>query len=213
MAPTVAWPDPRRSLVAILRGITPDEAVDIVGVLVEEGFELAEIPLNSPDPFTSIRRAVEAFGDRCVIGAGTVLEPGQVDRLAEVGGRLMVSPNIDPAVVARACEHEMLTMPGVFTPTEALLAVKCGASALKFFPGSVLGAGGVAAIKAILPRDTVVGVVGGVSESSFADFRKIDVHTFGLGTNLYAPGDTAETVRQKARRIVAAYDEIFVDRP
>ncbi|HWK66487.1 MAG TPA: 2-dehydro-3-deoxy-6-phosphogalactonate aldolase [Rhizobiaceae bacterium] len=213
MDPTVAWPVLRRSLVAILRGITPDEAADIVGVLVEEGFELAEIPLNSPDPFTSIRRAVAAFGDTCIIGAGTVLEPSQVDQLAEVGGRLMVSPNIDPAVVARASGHEMLTMPGVFTPSEALLAVKCGASALKFFPGSVLGASGVAAIKAILPRDTVVGVVGDVSENSFADFRKIGVGTFGLGTSLYAPGDTAGMVRQKARRIVAAYDGVFLERP
>lgn len=213
MASPVAWPPLRRSLVAILRGITADEAEEIVGALVEEGFELAEIPLNSPDPFTSIRRAVAAFGDRCVIGAGTVLEPEQVDRLAEVGGRLMVSPNIDPAVIARASEHGMLTMPGVFTPTEALLAVKCGASALKFFPGSVLGASGVAAIKTILPGNTVIGVVGGVSENSFAEFKKIGVGTFGLGTNLYAPGDSVETVRQKARRIIAAYDAVFADRP
>lgn len=213
MASPVAWPQLRRSLVAILRGITPNEAEGVVAALVEEGFELAEIPLNSPDPFISIRRAVAAFGDRCVIGAGTVLEPEQVDHLAEVGGRLVVSPNIDPAVITRASERGMLTMPGVFTPTEALLAVKCGASALKFFPGSVLGASGVAAIKTILPKETVIGVVGGVSESSFAEFRKIGVATFGLGTNLYVPGDSAETVRLKARHIIAAYDAAFADRP
>lgn len=211
MASTIAWPTLRRSLVAILRGITPDEVEAVMAALIEEGFELAEIPLNSPDPFSSIRRAASAFGDRCVIGAGTVLETEQVDRLADAGGRLVVSPNIEPAVIARASGHKMLTMPGVLTPTEALLAVKCGASALKFFPASVLGAGGIAAIKTILPKETVVGAVGGVSESSFADFRKIGVSTFGLGTNLYAPGDSADTVREKARRIITAYDTVFGD--
>ncbi len=211
MASTIAWPTLRRSLVAILRGITPDEVEAVMAALIEEGFELAEIPLNSPDPYSSIRRAVTAFGDRCVIGAGTVLEAEQVDRLADAGGRLVVSPNIEPAVIARACEHKMLTMPGVLTPTEALLAVKCGASALKFFPASVLGASGIGAIKTILPKDTAVGAVGGVSESSFADFKKIGVSTFGLGTNLYAPGDSADTVRQKARRIITAYDTVFGD--
>lgn len=209
MASNIAWPTLRRSLVAILRGITPDEVEGVVGALVEEGFELAEIPLNSPEPFRSIGRAVAAFGGECTIGAGTVLETADVDRLADVGGRLVVSPNIEPAVIARACEHKMLTMPGVLTPTEALLAVKCGASALKFFPASVLGVSGIAAIKTILPRDTIIGAVGGVSENSFAEFKKIGVGTFGLGTNLYAPGDSVETVRQKARRIIAAYDAVF----
>ncbi|GAA4110241.1 2-dehydro-3-deoxy-6-phosphogalactonate aldolase [Aminobacter aganoensis] len=207
MASIIAWPQLQRSLVAILRGIKPAEAESIVGTLVEEGFELIEIPLNSPDPYTSIRKAVDAFGSTCVIGAGTVLSAEQVDRLADAGGRLVVSPNIEPSVIARASEHKMLTMPGVFTPTEALLAIKCGASALKFFPGSVLGTSGVAAIKTILPAETIVGVVGGVSEASFADFRKIGVSTFGTGSNLYAPGDDAATVRGKARRLIAAYDQ------
>jgi len=207
MASIIAWPQLQRSLVAILRGIKPEEAESIVGTLVEEGFELIEIPLNSPDPYTSIRRAVDAFGSKCVIGAGTVLSAEQVDRLADAGGRLVVSPNIEPSVIGRASEHKMLTMPGVFTPTEALLAVKCGSSALKFFPGSVLGTSGIAAIKTILPADTIVGVVGGVSEASFADFWKIGVSTFGMGSNLYAPGDDATTVRNKARRLIAAYDQ------
>lgn len=207
MASIIPWPKLQRSLVAILRGIKPEEAESVVGTLVEEGFELIEIPLNSPDPYNSIRKAVDAFGSRCVIGAGTVLSAEQVDRLADAGGRLVVSPNIEPSVIARASEHKMLTMPGVFTPTEALLAVKCGASALKFFPGSVLGTSGIAAIKTILPTDTIVGVVGGVSEGSFAEFRKIGISTFGLGSNLYAPGDDAETVRNKARRLIAAYDQ------
>lgn len=209
MASNIAWPKLKRSLVAILRGIKPEEAEAVVGTLIEEGFDLIEIPLNSPDPYTSIRRVIEAFGDKALIGAGTVLSAEQVDRLADVGGRLVVSPNIEPEVIARASEHNMLTMPGVFTPTEALLAVKCGASALKFFPGGILGTTGVAAIKTILPADTIVGVVGGVSETSFADYRNIGVSTFGLATNIYARGDSAETVRGKARGIVSAYDAAF----
>lgn len=209
MGSNIAWPKLRRSLVAILRGITPDESVAVVGALIEEGYELIEVPLNSPDAFISIRCCVDAFGDKATIGAGTVLSAEQVDRLAEAGGRLVVSPNIEPEVIVRASEHGMLTMPGVFTPTEALLAVKCGASALKFFPGGVLGTIGVAAIKTILPKETVVGVVGGVAENSFAEYRKIGVETFGLGTNIYKPGDSAETVREKGRRIAAAYDAAF----
>lgn len=209
MASNIAWPKLKRSLVAILRGIKPEEAEAVVGTLIEEGFDLIEIPLNSPDPYTSIRRVIDTFGDKAVIGAGTVLSAEQVDRLADVGGRLVVSPNIEPEVIERASEHKMLTMPGVFTPTEALLTVKCGASALKFFPGGILGTTGVAAIKTILPADTIVGVVGGVSETSFADYRKIGVSTFGLATNIYARGDSAETVRGKARGIVSAYDAAF----
>jgi 2-dehydro-3-deoxyphosphogalactonate aldolase len=203
------WPTLRRGLVAILRGIRPHDALGAIEALIAEGFEAAEIPLNSPDPFESIRRAVDAFGARCLIGAGTVLTPDEVDRLAECGGRLIVSPNIDPQVVARAAALGLVSMPGVFTASEALLALRAGASALKFFPASALGPAGVAAIRTILPLETVVGAVGGVAETSFAAYAKVGVRVFGLGSSLYKPGDGADAVRLKARAAVAAYDAAF----
>jgi 2-dehydro-3-deoxyphosphogalactonate aldolase len=206
---TVPWPALRRSLVAILRGIQPHETAAVVDALVEEGFEAIEIPLNSPEPFASIRIAAERHGKTGLIGAGTVLDVGSVDALAEAGGRFLVSPNVDPAVLQRASEHGMVTMPGVFTPTEAFLALKSGASALKFFPAGTLGASGIAAIKAVLPKTTVIGAVGGVSDANFADYATVGVSAFGLGSSLYKPGDNAEAVRAKARRAVAAYDAVF----
>ena len=203
------WPHLKRSLVAILRGVLPAEAPGIIDALVDEGFEAIEIPLNSPDAFVSIAAAVKRHGERVLIGAGTVLSPGDVDRLAEAGGRLLVAPNVDPDVLRRAALHAMVTMPGVFTASEAFLALKCGASALKFFPAGTLGAPGIAALGAVLPKGTVVGAVGGVSDQSFAEYAKAGVTAFGLGSSLYKPGNTAQTVRDKARRAIAAYDAAF----
>ena len=210
-SPGIVWPAFRRSLVAILRGIRTFEVEEIVGALIEEGFEAIEVPLNSPSPFTSIEQASSSFGETCLVGAGTVLSVQQVDRLSEAGGRLLVSPNVDPAVICRGAEHGMVTMPGVFTPTEALMAISCGASALKFFPAGAMGSEGIAAIRTILPPDTHVGVVGGVSQASFAQFKKVGVRLFGLGSGLYSPGDSASDVRQRARQIIASYDEVFFD--
>ena len=208
MNPTTPWPGLKRPLVAILRGIKPGETAAILDVLVEEGFEAIEIPLNSPDPFDSIRIAVERHGRSALIGAGTVLTPDDVQRLHEVGGRLVVSPNVDPGVLRRAGEFGMVTMPGVFTPTEAFLALRYGASALKFFPAATLGSAGIAAIKAVLPKTALLGAVGGVSETSFAEYTKVGVTVFGLGSSLYKPGDTAVAVREKARRAVAGFDAL-----
>lgn len=203
---SAAWPALKRSLVAILRGIRPEESAAVVDALVEEGFEAIEIPLNSPQAFTSIRLAVERHGKQVLIGAGTVLTPEDTDRLADIGGRLLVSPNVDPAVLTRAARLGLVTMPGVFSPTEALLALRCGASALKFFPAATLGASGIAAIRAVLPPDTVVGAVGGVADSHFAEFIRAGIRVFGLGSSLYKPGDDAATVRIKARNAIHAYD-------
>jgi 2-dehydro-3-deoxyphosphogalactonate aldolase len=205
----VAFPQLRRRLVAILRGLRPDEAVEIGRAVFEAGIEAIEVPLNSPDPFLSIERLVLALPSTALIGAGTVLEAEQVDRLHAIGGRLLVSPNIDAAVMERAGLHGMVTMPGVFTPTEALLALRLGASALKFFPAAVLGAKGIAAIRAVLPADAVVGAVGGVSEKDFACYAKIGVKTFGLGSSLFAPGMDVATVRGRAVAAVLAWDEVF----
>ena len=148
---TVPFPKLRRRLVAILRGVKPDEALGIGAAVFEAGIEAIEVPLNSPDPFRSIEMLAKSLPRSALVGAGTVLTVGQVDALDRAGGRLLVSPNIDRAVMERAVHHGMVTMPGVFTPTEAFLALALGASALKFFPASALGAKGISAIKAVLP--------------------------------------------------------------
>jgi len=202
----VPFPPMKRPLVAILRGIKPEETAGIVDVLVESGMTAIEIPLNSPDPFRSIEIAVKKAPAGILIGAGTVLTVEAVDRLHEAGGRLMVSPNVDVEVIARARSHGMVTMPGVFTPTEALLAAKAGASSLKFFPASVLGAAGITAIRAVLPADMMIAAVGGVSDNNFVDYVKAGVVAFGLGSSLYKPGMTAADVAARARATIDAYD-------
>ena len=166
------WPPLQRSLVAILRGIRPQETADVVGALLDAGFEAIEIPLNSPDPFASIEIAVNAASEGVLIGAGTVLSPEEVDRLSRIGGRLVVSPNADPSVIKRSEELGLVSMPGVFTATEAFSALRAGATGLKFFPASVLGASGIAAIRAVLPPATETAAVGGVSHDDFAAYAK-----------------------------------------
>lgn len=201
---TAPWPELKHDLVAILRGMKPDEILPIGHALAEEGFEAIEIPLNSPDPFRSIEKLAKAL-PHAFVGAGTVLTADNVRSLADAGGRLLVSPNIDAEVMSEAARQKMVTMPGVFTATEALLAVKLGASALKFFPASALGAGGIAALRAILPRDSIVGAVGGVGDADFVAYRKAGVRAFGLGSSLYKPGASESDVRIKARAAVAAF--------
>jgi 2-dehydro-3-deoxyphosphogalactonate aldolase len=205
------FPAMRRNLVAILRGLHADEAAEIGAAVFEAGIEAIEVPLNSPDPFRSIETLVRGLPSAALIGAGTVLTAEDVDRLHGVGGRLLVSPNIDADVMRQAGRHGLVTMPGVFTPTEAFLALKLGASALKFFPASVLGPGGIAAIKAVLPADTTVGVVGGVSDVDFAAYAKLGVRTFGLGSSLYKPGMSAAEVGSRAVTAVKAWDSVFGD--
>ncbi|KAA0972056.1 2-dehydro-3-deoxy-6-phosphogalactonate aldolase [Aureimonas fodinaquatilis] len=209
MQERIAWPGLKRNLVAILRGLTFDEVEPVVGGLIEAGFEAIEIPLNSPAPFRSIEAAVRLAPETHYIGAGTVLQVEDVDRLAHVGGRLMVSPNIDAAIIQRASEQGMVTMPGVFSATEALAACKAGASALKFFPASVLGPAGIAAISAILPSGTVIGAVGGVADNQFQAYANVGVRAFGLGSSLYKPGMPAAQVALNAKAAVAAYDAAF----
>ncbi|WP_404934586.1 2-dehydro-3-deoxy-6-phosphogalactonate aldolase [Nitratireductor sp. L15S-10] len=202
----VSWPGERRALVAILRGIRPSEVAAMTEMLIDEGITSIEVPLNSPEPFQSIETALAIAEDRALVGAGTVLAVEDVERLYDIGGRLVVSPNTDPEVIRRSVALGMISMPGVFTPSEALLAHKCGASALKFFPASALGVSGIAAIKAILPRDAVVCAVGGVSDVTLAEYFGIGVRAFGLGTGLYRPGDAVDTVRARARKTVKTYD-------
>ncbi|WP_421854809.1 2-dehydro-3-deoxy-6-phosphogalactonate aldolase [Oricola sp.] len=209
MSRSAKWPELTRDLIAILRGLRPDEALPVAGALVAAGFSAIEIPLNSPDPFRSIEAIARAHGDNVLVGAGTVLAPADVDRLNDAGGRLLVAPNIDPEVIARATSHAMVTMPGVFSPTEALAAVAAGASGLKFFPASVLGPSGLKAISAVLPPDTVVGAVGGVSELDFPKYAADGIRVFGLGSSIYRPGMAVDDIAQRAKRAVSAWDLEF----
>ncbi len=205
---SASWPKLKRDLVAILRGLRPEEARDVARAVFAAGIEAIEVPLNSPEPFRSIAM-IAADLPQALVGAGTVVDPADVQRLAEAGGRLLVAPNVDPVVLAAASAHGMVTMPGVLTPTEAFIAIKARASALKFFPASALGPKGVSAIGAVLPKGTVIGVVGGVSEVDFADYAKIGVRTFGLGSSLYKPGMSAGDVGARAAAAVAGWDRVF----
>lgn len=205
----LAWPKLKRDIVAILRGLTPDDCEAVVAGLIEAGIEAIEIPLNSPDPFRSVEMASLLAPDGVLIGAGTVLDVASVDRLVDCGGTLLVSPNVDAAVLTRAGEQGLVTMPGVFTATEGLAAARLGATALKFFPASVLGPSGIKAIRTILPPDLPVGAVGGVSETDFASYAAAGIRHFGLGSSLYRPGDDAATVKSRAQKAVEAWDGIF----
>lgn len=208
MTPTrIPFPQMRHPLVAILRGLKPEETEGVVGGLIEAGFTAIEIPLNSPDPFRSIEIAAKMAPDSVLIGAGTVLDVGQVESLHAAGGRLMVSPNVEPDVIAAARERGMVTLPGVFTPTEALQAARAGATGLKFFPASVLGPSGINAIRAVLPKDLVIAAVGGVSDENFGDYVRAGITAFGLGSSLYKPGMDAAEVKARALKTVAAYDD------
>lgn len=202
----IPFPDMAYPLVAILRGLKPEEAESVVGSLIEAGFTAIEIPLNSPDPFRSIEIAARLAPAGCLIGAGTVLTVEDVARLEGAGGRLMVSPNVDPAVIRAAAARGMVTLPGVFTPTEALAAAAAGATGLKFFPASVLGPSGITAIRAVLPKDLTIAAVGGVSEKNFAEYVEAGITAFGLGSSLYKTGMSAAEVLERAQRTIAAYD-------
>lgn len=196
-------------LIAILRGLKPGETEGVVGALIEAGFTAIEIPLNSPDPFRSIEIAVKMAPANCLIGAGTVLTTAQVEELDSVGGRLFVSPNVNAEVISFAASKGMVTMPGVFTPTEALAAAAAGATGLKFFPASVLGPSGIAAIRAVLPPELEIAAVGGVSENNFGDYAKIGLKSFGLGSSLYKAGMDAAEVSRRARATTTAYDAVY----
>ncbi|MDB5555389.1 MAG: aldolase family protein [Rhizobium sp.] len=205
----IPFPPMKYPLVAILRGLKPEETKGIVGALLEAGLRAIEIPLNSPEPFKSIEIAAKLAPADALIGAGTVLTVEDVDRLEQAGGRLFVSPNVDVPVLSHAVSKGMVTLPGVFTPTEALAAARAGATGLKFFPASALGVSGINAIRAVLPADLMIAAVGGVSDENFADYAKGGIKAFGLGSSIYKPGMSADEVGKRARATIAAYDKAF----
>ncbi|MFC0339461.1 2-dehydro-3-deoxy-6-phosphogalactonate aldolase [Paracoccus niistensis] len=195
-----------RPLIAILRGIRPDEAAAHAEALITAGVTTVEVPLNSPEPFDSIARLIAAFGDRALIGAGTVLDPGQVARLAGMGARLVVSPDANPEVIAATRAAGMESWPGVMTPTEAFAAIRAGATGLKLFPASLVGSAGLAAIRAVLPPDMPVYAVGGAGPENFGAWIAAGASGFGIGTAIYRPGQTVAATADAAARVVAAYD-------
>lgn len=192
-------------LVAILRGITPPEAADHIAVLIDEGFRYIEIPLNSPEWQQSIPLAVDRFGERAMIGAGTVLNVAQVDTLAQAGARLLVTPNTQPAVIRRAVEGGMLVCAGCATATEAFNALEAGAQWLKIFPSSAFGPAYIAALKAVLPPEVPVLAVGGITPDNLQEYLAAGCAGAGLGSDLYRAGQSAEKTREQARRFIHAW--------
>jgi len=192
-------------LVAILRGITPAECEAIGSALVETGFRIIEVPLNSPDPFNSIRFLASRFGHRALIGAGTVLSPAAVDQVAEAGGRLIVMPHGDPSVIAAAKERGLACIPGVATPTEAFAALAAGADALKLFPAEAISPSVVKALRAVLPASVRLLPVGGIGAQNMAAYLEAGAIGFGIGSTLYKPGKSAEQVREDAQALVEAW--------
>jgi 2-dehydro-3-deoxyphosphogalactonate aldolase len=194
-------------LIAILRGVTPDEADSIAAVIVEAGFGAIEVPLNSPDPLASIELIARLFGDKVLVGAGTVLERRQVDEVAEAGAKLVVAPNTDHDVIQRALQLGLLAVPGVATPTEAFAALKAGVSGLKLFPGEAIPPEVVRAWRSVLPKETLLYPVGGVTPERIGPYRRAGANGFGIGSALYKPGASIEEVRRAAQAFVTAWRE------
>lgn len=190
-------------VVAIIRGVTPDEAEAIGDAIYEGGIRIIEVPLNSPDPLTSIERLAKRFGDRVLVGAGTVLEPTDVGRIWDAGGRIIVSPDTNIDVIAATAAIDLVASPGYFTPSEALAAIRAGATALKLFPAEAATPAVLKAQLAVLPRDIPVLAVGGVKPDNMRPWLDAGATGFGLGGGLYKPGQTPAETLDKARAYVA----------
>lgn len=191
-------------LIAIIRGVTPPEAAGIARALFEAGIRIVEVPLNSPEPFASIEAIAGELGEEALVGAGTVLDPADVERVKKAGGRIVVSPNTDRAVIQATVAAGLVSSPGFFTPSEALLALQAGAHALKFFPAEAASPKVVKAIRAVLPSDVPLVVVGGVTPESIRGWLEAGADGFGLGGGLYAPGQSTNDTLAKARAYVEA---------
>jgi 2-dehydro-3-deoxyphosphogalactonate aldolase len=198
-------------VVSILRGVTSAEVVEIGAALVAAGIRLIEVPLNSPDPFASIEALQAEFGNEALIGAGTVLDAASVERLAQTGAKLMVAPNTDAAVIARAIELRLEPLPGFVTPSEAFAAIAAGASRLKLFPASSFGPAYLRALREVLPADIGVWAVGGVDAANLAEWIGAGAEGVALGGSLYRPGTSAADVAAKAMRVVAAWNKAMGD--
>jgi 2-dehydro-3-deoxyphosphogalactonate aldolase len=192
-------------IVAILRGVTPAKIEGVANALYQAGIRAIEVPLNSPEPFKSIEALAKIFDDRCLTGAGTVLTPQDVDRVADAGGKLLVTPNTNPHVIARGVEKGMTVMPGFFTPSEGFAAIAAGARILKLFPASTGGTDHLKAVLAVLPKEVPVYAVGGVGATNMAEWRKAGAAGFGLGSELFKPDFTNQEIAARAAKCVAAF--------
>ncbi|SMF13148.1 2-keto-3-deoxy-phosphogalactonate aldolase [Tistlia consotensis] len=202
-----------RELMAILRGLTPEEAPAVGEALVEAGIQRLEVPLNSPRPFESIALLAERLGGRAEVGAGTVLTPGEVRKVRAARGRFVVSPNTDRVIIEATRDAGLDSYPGAFTATECLVAAAAGATALKLFPAFLLGPAGVAALKAVMPPALALYAVGGIDAPDLSAYRRAGCIGFGLGSNLYKLGRAAGEVGAAARRLVEAYDALNEKKP
>ncbi|WP_370310357.1 2-dehydro-3-deoxy-6-phosphogalactonate aldolase [Sphingobium abikonense] len=199
----------RCPLVAILRGVRPDEVEPIGDALVDAGFTLVEVPMNSPDPLDSIGRLARRLEGRALVGAGTVLTPDQVDAVQQAGGQLIISPNSDQSVIGRSAQAGLISMPGYFTPTEAFAAVQAGARALKLFPAEAATPAVLKAQRAVLPKDLPILVVGGINPGNMAPWIAAGADGFGLGSALYKPGASAADVSEAAQAFVRGWRAVL----
>ena len=196
-----------RQIIAILRGITPPEAINVCNLLADTGITMIEVPLNSPEPFKSIEAAAKALAGRAEIGCGTALSVEDVEGTKNAGGTFVVSPDTNEDVIRRTRALGMASYPGVFTPSEAFRAIRAGATGLKFFPAEVLGSKGIKAMKAVLPPALPLYAVGGANPDNFREYFAAGCAGFGLGTYIFKPGMTLDEIGGRARAAVAAYDE------
>lgn len=194
----------RCPLVAILRGVRTDEVLDIAAALEAAGIAVIEVPLNSPTPIESIARLAAGFGERLLVGAGTVRRVAEVEAIAAAGGRLVVMPHADAAVVQAAKAHDLIAIPGFFTPSEAFAMLDAGADALKLFPAEAASPAVLRAMRAVLPKDALVLPVGGMDATTIPAWRDAGAAGFGIGSALYRPGDPAATVAAKAEALLRA---------
>jgi 2-dehydro-3-deoxyphosphogalactonate aldolase len=190
-------------LIAIIRGVLPDEIEAVGGAIVEAGIRIVEVPLNSPDPFASIERLAKRFGDEALIGGGTILDPEDVKRVARAGGRIIVSPSTDTAVIKETWEEGLVSAPGFFTPSEAFAALNAGAHVLKLFPAEAASPAVLKAVKGVLPHEVPLIVVGGVKPDTMRPWLDAGASGFGLGSGLFKPGRSATEVAAAARAYVA----------
>jgi 2-dehydro-3-deoxyphosphogalactonate aldolase len=197
-------------LIAILRGLDPDRSIDVADVLVEAGFRLIEVPLNSPDPLVSIKRIVNKYGDRVIVGAGTVLTADDATAVVDAGGQIIVAPNMNPKVGKRSAEVGAKWCPGVLTPTEAFAALELGASVLKFFPAEMVSPKAISAMRAVLPKDAIVAAVGGINPENMEIYAEAGANSFGLGSALFKPSYDMPELKKRAVAFVEAFKDLNV---